>query len=158
MESDSSPHQMWRERLLIKCEECLLYRYFEEWLLSTSNARSDSSLRLATPLHIRVSSPHQWLHSTSHVMSNSSQHRMRRVTPLHIRCEEWMLSTANLKSDSKCDVWPLFTSKVKSDSTPHQIWRVTPLYVNLKSDSSPSEMWRVTPLHIKCEEWLHIKC
>jgi hypothetical protein len=85
---------------------------------------------------------------------------MWRVTHLHIKTEEWLLSTANLNSDSECDEWLLPTS---NDSSPHQMWRDTPLHIkceewflstsNVKSGSSPHQMWRQTP-PLKCEEWL----
>jgi hypothetical protein len=90
MMSDYSPHQIWRVTSLhIKCEEWLLYGKFEEWLLSTSNVKSDSFLR-------RVTSN----------FKSSSQYLMWREAPLHIRYVEWPLST--------CEEWLHSTSYVKS--------------------------------------------
>jgi hypothetical protein len=95
-------------------------------------------MRRVTPLKM-------WSLSTSYVKSkffkcnvksDYSPYQKWRVTPLHIKCEEWLLSTANIKGDS--------TSYVKSDSSTSDV----------KSDSSPFEICRVTPLYIKCEGWL----
>jgi hypothetical protein len=85
---------------------------------------------------------------------------MLRGSPFHIYCEEWLLSTSNVK------VTPLYGKfeDVLSDSYPHQMRRASPLHIkcekwlfstsNVKSDPSPRQMWRVTPLHIKSEELL----
>jgi hypothetical protein len=127
MMSDYSPHQIWRVTSHhTKCKEWLLYGKVEEWLLSTSYAKSDSFLRRVTS-NFKSSSPHlKW-----------------REAPLHIRCVEWLLST--------CEEWLHSTSYVKSDSTLHQLWRVSLLYgkfkatSNVKSDFSPHQLWKVTP-------------
>jgi hypothetical protein len=161
--SNSSPHQMWRVHindstsklmwsvtpLHTKCREWLLTTANLKWLLSTWKVKNDSSpqqIFRVTPLC------EVWLLSTWNVRNHSAPHQMWRVIPLQIKIEEWLLSTANLKSDSKCDELLLPTSNGKSDSSTS----------NVKSDSSLRQIWRVTspqlrvtPLYGKCEEWLH---
>jgi hypothetical protein len=137
VKSYSSPHQIWKVTSHhIKCEEWLLctsnvksltplYMKCWEWLLSTQNEKSDSSpnvksdsstSKLKSDYHLRLI----WT-VTPNVMSDYSPHQMCRVspllikfkvTPLHIKYEEWLL----------------FISNVKSDSYPHQMWRVWLLY------------------------------
>jgi hypothetical protein len=133
------------------------------------------------------------------VKSDSFPHRMWKVTPLYGKFKEWLHMWWVAPLHIKCEE-PLLstffsTSCVKSDSSPpqiwkmtlHKVWRVTPLHINceewflsktnlksawllymsnVKSDSSlhkfedessPHQMWRETPLttlHIKSEEWL----
>jgi hypothetical protein len=108
----------------------------EEWLISTSNLKSNS---------------------ISNVKRYSSPHQMWTVIPLHTKFEKWLLYI-------KCEEWLLFTSNLKSDSSPHQMWSETSLQFkceewllstsNVKWNLSSIQMWRVTPLHINCEELL----
>ena len=75
------------------------------------------------------------------------------MTPLYSKSVEWF------HSYGKNEEWLLSTAKVKSDSSLHQLWRVTPLYSKseesplYKSDSSLWKKWRVTALYGKSEEW-----
>jgi hypothetical protein len=154
---------MWRVTPLLILRVTPLHFKFEEWLLSNSNVKSDSS-------------SYQFWWVTRHVKGDSSLHQMWgviyinvkceecdssphemwrvtplqmcmwRVTPLHMKCEKWLLSTWNVKNDSSLhsplwQIWRVLvsTSYVKSDSS--LLW-VTPLHI------------RASPLHIKCEEWL----
>jgi hypothetical protein len=98
-------------------------------------------------------------------------HQIWKVSPLHVKCEEWLLSTSNVKSYASIrQIW--------SSSSPHKMERVTSPYGKFVSnpqqmrkltpphkfwrETPPHQMWRVTPLHIKCEEWLlsmsKVKC
>jgi hypothetical protein len=58
-----------------------------------------------------------------------------------VKCEEWHVSTTNVKSDSP--QWLHSTSYVNRDSSPLEMWRVTPLTFDVKRDSSPHQMWNV---------------
>jgi hypothetical protein len=80
-------------------------------------------------------------------------HEMWKVTPLHIKYKEWILSTSNVKSVFSMKVTP----NVVSDSSQHKMWKVTFLHIKceewflsttyFKSNSFPHEMWRINPLN-----------
>jgi hypothetical protein len=89
---------------------------------------------------------------------------MWKVTSLHIKNEELLLSTASFKSYSSqrqmwtvtyfYEEWLLSSSNVKSDSSPHEMWRVTRHNIKRKQWFLCILMWRVIPLYIVCEVWL----
>ena len=77
--------------------------------------------------------------------SDSSLQQKWRVTPLYINCEEWLLSTMNVKCDSStakvksdinCEEWLLSTTKVKSLLLSKSIVKSDSSLHQLKSDST----------------------
>jgi hypothetical protein len=86
---------------------------------------------------------------------------MWRVTPIHtrmfpldIKLEDWLLMWWATTPHIKYEEWILSTLNVKSDYSLRQFWRVTPLHTKMLRVTPLHKTWRVILLHAKCEEWL----
>jgi hypothetical protein len=155
---DSSPHLMWRVTPHQMWKVIPLHIKCEKWSLSTSKVKSNSSLRQTWRMTHHHVKGEEWL---LYIECEEWRNKKSRVTPLHIRCEVTLFSTANMKGDSSPrqdpSQWRVIPLHIKSPLHTNcgewlfskcEEWLLFTSYV--KSDSSPCEMRRVTPLHIKC--------